>query len=113
MRSARQTLAFLALDFDEAIEQVGADAQSAFDQANIFVARAKKAFNALVDLNACFHLSAKGNLHDKSIRFCGRVRRTPLRRGINTSAYIITRDDEGWTRGVEKLALLVENVASC
>ncbi len=62
---------FFALDFDETIEQVGADAQSAFRSNGYFRRSAKKAFNALIDLDACFHLSAMGNLHEKNIRLRG------------------------------------------
>src|SRR4029077_7476771 len=56
-------IGFLALDFDETIQQAGAHAQSTLDQADIFIAGAKKAFNTLVDLNACFHLWSVGYLY--------------------------------------------------
>jgi hypothetical protein len=43
------------LDFEEIIEQAGANAQATLDEANIFVASAEEAFDAFADLNACLH----------------------------------------------------------
>ena len=60
-----------ALDFNDAIEQVCADAQSAFDQTDIFVAGAKEALNALVDGNACLHLGAMETSMRKTLDCAG------------------------------------------
>ena len=45
-----------ALDFEGVLPQPGADIQTGFEQADVFVARAEEAFNAAANLNCGFHL---------------------------------------------------------
>ncbi len=46
----------LAFDFERVRAQPGADVQTGFEQADIFVARAEKAFDTAADLDCGFHL---------------------------------------------------------
>ncbi len=59
---ARDVVGF-AFDFEVVVDQLGVDAQSGFDQPDVFIAGAEEAFDASADAHASFHRMGAGYLH--------------------------------------------------
>ena len=94
MFAARLTFSGFAFDFEIVVDQLGVDAQSGFDQPDVFIAGSKEAFDASADAHAGFHQVGVGYLQagekdrdDRDYRYDWEAIRTfdhPLARALNT-----------------------------
>ena len=60
----------LAFDFERVLAQPRADIQTGFEQTDIFIPRAEKAFNAAANLNCGFHFIWSKTSFGQNLRKC-------------------------------------------